>query len=157
LFFKFFYFTCAVMSWFAKFQFFFVSTILIFDVLWLHRLCEVHCSDLYVSQTELSTEAIPCRPKSYYHQISTLFIIIWLESLWKMLRFAVCFMKLNWVLSKILRILWVKVMGLNSKPLKISRNPICKFIHDITSGEWQNTFWAIQIFIELIFYFDILW
>jgi hypothetical protein len=57
-----------------------------------------------------------------------------------------------WILSKILRILWVKVMGLNSEQLKMSRSPICKFIHDITSGEWQNTFWAIQIFMELIFY-----
>jgi hypothetical protein len=64
-----------------------------------------------------------------------------------------CFMKLHGLLnSEILRILWVKVMGLNSKQLNISRSPICKFIHNITLGEWQNTFWAIQIFMGLIFY-----
>jgi hypothetical protein len=81
-------------------------------------------------------------------------IITWLESLWKILHIAVCFMKLHWALSEILWILWVNVMGLNSKHIKMSTSsPICEFIHDITSGEWQDTFWAIQIIIELIFYF----
>jgi hypothetical protein len=40
--------------------------------------------------------------------------IVWLESLWKKLHFALCFMKLHWVINEIFRILWVKVMGLNS-------------------------------------------
>jgi hypothetical protein len=74
----------------------------------------------------------------------------------KSLIFAVCFMKLHWLLGSCES---MKVMGLNSKQLKISTSPICKFIHDITSGEWQNTFWAIQIFIELrfsIWYFIII-
>jgi hypothetical protein len=36
--------------------------------------------------------------------------------------------------------------------IRLSTGSQCKFIHDITSGEWQNTFWAIHIFMELIFY-----
>jgi hypothetical protein len=74
--------------------------------------------------------------KTIFTKISRCLVIIWVESSWKMLHFAVCFMKLHWVLSEILRSLSVKVTGLNSKQLKISRGPICKIIN--YSNAWSR-------------------
>jgi hypothetical protein len=47
--------------------------------------------------------------------------------------------------AEILRILWAKF-----QTVKKFYEPSMQ-IHDITSGKWQNTFWAIQIYMEFTF------
>jgi hypothetical protein len=46
---------------------------------------------------------------------------------------------------------WIQCGFKNFVKVQEVKIPICKIIHDITSGKWQLTFWAIQIFREIIF------